>query len=134
MVRMNDDDAPLRARPEERAAGLDDPARELAGQLARLKRIRAARRELHLLTLGLAVLAGLAALLTTLVLAFSAARLVVRGLGGGVEAALGGPAWRAELLAGVLLLGGLAAALAILFRLGERRLLRALGSPRDGRP
>ena len=99
---------------------------EIAGQLARLARIRIARARLRAQSAAFSVLGGIVLALVVAAAALAGVRLVARGLTAGLGELVGERVWLAELWAGLLLLAGTAALIVSIRWWSERRLLRDL--------
>ena len=99
---------------------------EIAGQLARLARIRSARARLRAQSAAFSVLGGIVLALVVAAAALAGVRLVARGLTAGLGELVGERVWLAELWAGLLLLAGTAALIVSIRWWSERRLLRDL--------
>lgn len=98
----------------------------IAGQVARLVRIRVARTRLRAHRLAFLALGGIVLALAAAATTLAAVRLVVRGLTAGVVELVDGRVWLAELWTGLLLLAVTAILLVSIRSWSERRLLRDL--------
>jgi hypothetical protein len=117
-----------------------DPFASLVAELAALRdfALHFVRAQIDLAkwqvrSLAILAVAGLVAFFATIALAAYATILLLRGLAGGLAAAVGERAWLGALLAGVAGLGGLALVTALLVRAGQKRWKRRKADEYDAR-
>lgn len=101
-------------------------AAEIAEQVSRLARVRAARFRLRAGQTVLLALGGVVLVIVSAAASLAGVRLLVRGLTGGLTAALEGRVWLAELGSGLAFLAGTVLLLVLVHAWVGRRALRGL--------
>ena len=107
-------------------------AAEIAAQVSRLARVRAARLSLWVNRTVFLALGGIVLAIVLATACLAGVRLAVRGLTGTLTSALDGRVWLAELLSGLAILVGAALLVVSVHAWVERRILKDLKDRRGG--
>lgn len=133
-------DGPEIGAAPERDSGADDVERlfrhvaEITSHASRLSRLRMARWEIRATWLVSAVFLGLILTVVAIAAGLAGVSLIARGLPASLTGLLGGHAGVAELVSGLILLGGIGALVLGARAFGERHILRGIEERDDSRP
>jgi hypothetical protein len=115
------------------AGSISGHVAEIAAEIARLVRIRAARARLRANQTAFLVLGGVALAFAAAAAALAGVRLIESGLTAGLGELVHGRTWLAELWSGLVILAGTGIALVWLRGWSDRRILRHLRRRRERR-
>jgi len=133
-------DGPEVGAAPEKDSGAEDVERlfrhvaEITSHASRLSRLRMARWEIRTTWLVSAVFLGLTLTVVVIATGLAGVSLIARGLPTTLTGLLGGRVGLAELVSGLILLGGIGAFVLAARAYGERHILRGLEERDESRP